>query len=112
MKKRSLAKAPSFVGLKSSSQTASLAKRANRSRGSRCELILFKELRRKGLKFRTHFTNLPGKPDIVFPQLRIAVFCDGDFWHGRQWATRSARLREGSNASYWVAKIEANMRRD
>jgi DNA mismatch endonuclease (patch repair protein) len=40
------------------------------------------------------------------------VFCDGDFWHGRHWATRRLRLTTGHNAAYWVAKIESNMRRD
>lgn len=55
---------------------------------------------------------LPGRPDIVFPSARVAVFCDGDFWHGRDLAQRLERLRGGHNAPYWVTKIEANVQRD
>jgi DNA mismatch endonuclease, patch repair protein len=55
---------------------------------------------------------LPGRPDIVFPTARVAVFCDGDFWHGRNWAERRRRLERGSNADYWVKKIAANRARD
>jgi G:T-mismatch repair DNA endonuclease (very short patch repair protein) len=54
----------------------------------------------------------PARPDIVFAGQRIAIFCDGDFWHGRQWVKRRRRLERGSNASYWVAKIRRNIERD
>ncbi len=57
-------------------------------------------------------SSLPGRPDIVISSARVVVFVDGDFWHGRDWAARLAKLRRGSNAAYWVAKIEANMQRD
>jgi DNA mismatch endonuclease (patch repair protein) len=43
---------------------------------------------------------------------KIAVACDADFWHGRDWRRRRPRLASGSNSAYWVAKIEANIRRD
>jgi len=49
---------------------------------------------------------------LVFPQQKIAVFCDGDFWHGRRWILRRAKLAKGHNANYWIAKIEANIARD
>jgi len=55
---------------------------------------------------------LPGKPDVVFPRARLAVFCDGDFWHGRDWESRLEKLQRGSNSTYWVAKIQANIERD
>ena len=55
---------------------------------------------------------LPGKPDIVFPREAVAVFCDGDFWHGRNWAQKKERMLTGSNSTYWIAKIEANIGRD
>jgi DNA mismatch endonuclease (patch repair protein) len=45
---------------------------------------------------------LPGKPDIVFYGARLAVFCDGDFWHGRNWPERKRKLSRGSNSEYWV----------
>lgn len=55
---------------------------------------------------------MPGKPDIVFHRARVAVFCDGDFWHGRRWRDRHEKLARGSNAPYWTAKISANVARD
>jgi len=71
-----------------------------------------KELQGLGLRFKKNVTTLLGTPDIVFPSHRVAVFCDGDFWHGRYWTTRRRRLSSGTNADYWIKKIEANRRRD
>jgi DNA mismatch endonuclease, patch repair protein len=56
--------------------------------------------------------SLPGCPDIVFQRVKLAVFCDGDFWHGRDWAQRKLKLSRGTNGRYWLAKIERNMARD
>jgi DNA mismatch endonuclease (patch repair protein) len=103
---------PSFVGLTPSSLSASRVGRGNRARDTKPELLLRKTLWKLGLRYRLHFRQLPGRPDLVVPGRRIAVFCDGDFWHGRNWADRKARLAVGSNASYWVAKIERNIERD
>jgi DNA mismatch endonuclease (patch repair protein) len=64
------------------------------------------------MRFRKNVSSLPGKPDIVFPAHKVAVFCDGDFWHGRNWRKDKARLSKGPNAPYWVAKIQANRDRD
>ena len=85
---------------------------ANRARNTKCESLLGGALRRLGLEFRRNVRSLPGKPDIVFPRERLAIFCDGDFWHGRHWHRRRARLAHGSNADYWIAKITANIARD
>ena len=49
---------------------------------------------------------------MVFIRARVAVFCDGDFWHGRFWNRRRSRLKSGHNASYWIAKLDANRKRD
>jgi DNA mismatch endonuclease (patch repair protein) len=49
---------------------------------------------------------------LVFSDKRVAVFCDGDFWHGRGWSKRRAKLLRGSNSSYWISKIEGNIARD
>jgi DNA mismatch endonuclease Vsr len=51
-----------------------------------------------------------GRPDFVFRRARVAVFCDSHFWHGYRWKTRQKELRR--NRSFWIAKIESNMRRD
>ncbi len=49
---------------------------------------------------------------MLFPGAKVAVFCDGDFWHGRDWTQLRAKLATGSNASYWLAKIAGNIARD
>src|SRR6266550_450081 len=116
LKKRSpnhsLKKVPSFVGLKPASPHSSRVKSRNRAVGTRAELLLRRALRRIGLGYRLHVASLPGRPDVVFPESRVAVFCDGDFWHGRHWTARRAKLKGGSNSRYWVAKIKYNILRD
>lgn len=105
-------KAPSFDGLRPNSVVSSRAKRSNRSRGTLDEVALRRELRRMGLRFRNNVRTLPGRPDILFSAERVAVFCDGDFWHGRNWNLLRRKLRQGWNAVYWLAKIRSNMQRD
>ena len=106
-------KAPSFKGLAPGSESASSAARgASRKRDTRCELKLRRALWHRGLRYRVDDASLPGRPDIVFPGARVAVFCDGDFWHGRDLAGRLKRLRKGHNPEYWAAKIQRNVERD
>lgn len=81
------------------------------------EVALQKALRRAGASFKSHVATLPGKPDIVFAKRRLAVFVDGDFWHGNQWAKRgfaSLEQQFGGSPSrkYWIGKIRHNMDRD
>ena len=52
---------------------------------------------------------MPGKPDIVFVNLKIAIFCDSEFWHGYNWEEKK---RLGTNREFWIHKIETNMERD
>jgi DNA mismatch endonuclease (patch repair protein) len=106
------AKAPQFKGLKPSSRVASLSKKKNPSTGTLPEVMLRRALSGLRARYRLHAADLPGKPDIVFRRAKVAVFVDGDFWHGRQWQHRKARLTVGSNSAYWVGKIGANRRRD
>lgn len=84
----------------------------NRSSDTAHECALRSLLFKRGLRFRKNVRALPGKPDIVFPSARVAVFCDGDFWHGRDWPRLARKLRAGNNAPYWMAKIKANRDRD
>src|SRR5437868_1114926 len=105
-------KTPSFNGLVPASLTSSLAKRQNKRRDTLHEVLLRRELWRSGLRFRKNVEALPGKPDIVFPSERLAIFCDGDFWHGRNWERLKKKLARGSNAAYWPAKIYSNIERD
>lgn len=104
--------APSFKGLTPSSAASSRAKRANRARDTSPELALRRALWGLGVRYRIHATDLPGRPDIVLRKARVAVFCDGDFWHGRGWRALRLALQRRANASYWIAKIKSNRLRD
>jgi DNA mismatch endonuclease (patch repair protein) len=101
----------SFSQRSSSSEAASRIKARVRKTDSRCERLLRSKLWGRGLRYRKNLASLPGCPDIVFQRARIAIFCDGDFWHGRDWNARRERLEGGSNGEYWIAKIERNIRR-
>jgi DNA mismatch endonuclease (patch repair protein) len=103
---------PRYDGFAPSSSVASRIKQRNRAKSTRAELLLRRRVWRRGLRYRLHHAGLPGKPDLVFARERVVVFCDGDFWHGRRWEERRAKLARGSNARYWVAKIERNRERD
>jgi DNA mismatch endonuclease (patch repair protein) len=105
-------KPPSYQGLQPASAAASRAKRANRRRDTEHELLLRRALWHIGLRYRKNFESLHGKPDIVFLRAHIAVFCDGDFWHGRDWTELRAKLERGTNSDYWIAKIASNIERD
>ena len=105
-------KTPSFDGFEPASPLSSQIKKANTNRGTSQELALQTELSKLGLRFKKNTAVLPGCPDIVFPQARLAVFCDGDFWHGRDWTVLRRKLGRGTNAAYWCAKISRNRKRD
>lgn len=64
------------------------------------------------MRYRLHVPDLPGRPDIVFPRQQLAVFCDGDFWHGRDLQRRLEKLSRGHNSAYWTTKIQRNVERD
>lgn len=102
-----------YRALKPASERASIAARgASKKSGTRCEVLLRKALWRLGLRYRLTPSSLPGKPDIVLPRHRVVIFCDGDFWHGRNLEQRLAKLRAGHNAAYWIAKVTQNVARD
>lgn len=106
-------RAPRYTGLMPASTKASAAARgASRKSNTKPEIALRRALWRAGLRFRRNVTGLPGEPDVVFKGARVIVFCDGNFWHGKDWETRKQKLLRGSNPSYWIAKIERNMQRD
>jgi DNA (cytosine-5)-methyltransferase 1 len=81
------------------------------------EVLLRKALWAKGLRYRISPEELPGKPDVVLPAHGLAVFIDGDLWHGNQWARRGLtsleeQFRETKSREYWLKKIRRNMERD
>jgi DNA mismatch endonuclease (patch repair protein) len=108
----SVSPVPSYAGFQPASEAASKAKRANRREDTADELLLRRAIWRLGLRYRKHVPELPGKPDFVFRQARVVVFCDGDSWHGRDWARLRRQLARRHNADYWIAKIARNRKRD
>lgn len=76
------------------------------------ELILRSALWKRGYRYRKNYKKLVGKPDIVLIKYKIAIFCDSEFWHGKDWDVLKARLDKGSNPQYWIKKITRNMERD
>ena len=87
-----------------------------RSRNTGPELSLRRALWRVGLRYRLD-PALPGRPDLVFRGAKVAVFVDGDFWHGNQWSLRGfdsieEYFRSFPNQAYWSRKISGNVRRD
>lgn len=74
------------------------------------EIALSKKLYEKGFRYRLNTKKLPGSPDIAILKYHIAVFVDGEFWHGFDWENRKPKLQR--NREYWIEKIEENMARD
>jgi DNA mismatch endonuclease (patch repair protein) len=102
-----------YAGLAPASPRATAAARgASRKRDTRPEIALRRAVFARGLRYRCAADDLPGRPDIVFRRAGVVVFSDGDFWHGRDLATRLVKLEGGHNAPYWVAKIQGNVARD
>lgn len=82
----------------------------NRSKDTSPELLLRKELWRRGLRYRKNCSLVIGKPDIVFLRKQIAVFVDGRMWHGYDWENQKEEFK--TNREFWLPKIERNMERD
>ena len=81
-----------------------------KSKNSKIEQMLRRELWNRGLRYQKNVSGIIGKPDIVFKGKRIAVFCDSEFWHGFNWEERKKDFK--SNQDFWITKIERNIQRD
>lgn len=79
-------------------------------KGSKTESTLAKALWHKGYRYRLNYKKLPGSPDIAITKHKIAIFVDGEFWHGKDWEERKQKLKR--NRDYWIEKIEENITRD
>lgn len=91
-------------------ETRSAVMRRVKGRDTTPEMIVRRALTKLGARYRLHRKDLPGKPDIVLPGRRLALFVHGCFWHGHDCA-RGARVPK-QNRDYWVAKVERNRARD
>lgn len=83
-----------------------------RSKDTKIEIILRKALWTKGYRYRKNYNKLPGKPDIALTKYKIAIFCDSEFFHGKDWEILKPRLQKGDNGEFWVDKISKNITRD
>lgn len=83
---------------------------ANKSTGTKIEIALAKQLFARGLRYRKNDKTVFGKPDLTFKKRKLAIFIDGEFWHGKDWET--TKHDHKSNQAFWFAKIERNMARD
>lgn len=81
-----------------------------RSKDTTLEFKVRSLIHRLGYRFRLHQAELPGKPDLVFPSRKKAIFVHGCFWHGHDCA-RGSRIPK-TNVDYWVRKIRRNTDRD
>jgi DNA mismatch endonuclease (patch repair protein) len=72
--------------------------------------MLRKALWHEGIRYRKNLKTLPGSPDIAITKYKIAIFCDGEFWHGKNWEKKKEVFK--TNRDYWVSKIDRNIMRD
>jgi DNA mismatch endonuclease Vsr len=83
---------------------------AIKSAGAGIEIILARALWKSGHRYRKNCKNIAGKPDIVLKKYKLAVFCDSEFWHGKNFKETTKRI--STNKKYWHKKIERNIARD
>ncbi len=83
-----------------------------KAKDSKIECKLRKELWHKGYRYRKNYKKLPGKPDIVLPKYKIAIFCDSEFFHGKDFEELKVQLNKSVNSDFWIDKIQKNKNRD
>ena len=81
-----------------------------RGKNTKPELLFRKALWRKNVRYRLNSKRLPGRPDVSIMKYKLAVFIDGEYWHGYNWDERKDKLK--TNKGFWIPKIERNMQRD
>ncbi len=82
------------------------------SKDTKIEVILRNALWHEGIRYRKNYTKIPGKPDIAITKYKIAVFCDSEFFHGKDWDQLKPRLEKSNNSEFWIKKISRNRERD
>ena len=83
-----------------------------KSKDTSIELVLRKALWNRGIRYRKNYKGLPGTPDIVLTKYKIAIFCDSEFFHGKDWEVLRPKLETGKNPDFWINKIGRNRERD
>lgn len=82
------------------------------SKDTSIEVLLRQALWKNGIRYRKNYRELPGKPDIAITKYKIAIFCDGEFFHGKDWDVLKPKLENSNNGKYWISKISRNRERD
>lgn len=98
------------MGDKLTKEQRTACMKANKANGTKPETVLRNALTASGIRYRKNDKTIYGKPDISFKTVKLAVFVDGEFWHGKDWETRKHDHK--TNAEFWIKKIERNMQRD
>jgi len=83
-----------------------------KSKDTSIELLLRKALWNDGIRYRKNYKGLPGTPDIVLTKYKIVIFCDSEFFHGKDWEVLRPKLEMGKNSEFWINKIGRNRERD
>ena len=83
-----------------------------KAKDTKIEIILRKALWKKGYRYRKNYNKLLGKTDIVLPKYNIVIFCDGEFFHGKDWELLKNKLKKSNNGEFWIKKISRNRERD
>ena len=83
-----------------------------RAKDTKIEIVLRKALWKKGYRYRKNYKKLPGNPDIALTKYKIAIFCDGEFFHGKDWEVLKPKLEKSNNSEFWISKISRNRERD
>lgn len=103
-------KEPRFHGETTEKSSRTMSK--IRGKDTSIEIKLRKALWAKGYRYRKNYKLLPGAPDIAITKYKIAIFCDSEFFHGKDWDVLRTKLENGKNPDYWIPKIKRNMERD
>ncbi|WP_044916006.1 very short patch repair endonuclease [Oribacterium sp. FC2011] len=82
------------------------------SKDTKIDVILRNALWHEGIRYRKNYTKIPGKPDIAITKYKIAVFCDSEFFHWKDWNQLKPRLEKSNNSDFWIKKISRNRERD
>lgn len=83
-----------------------------KNKDTKIEIVLRKALWHKGYRYRKNVQGLPGKPDIVMSKYKLVIFCDSEFFHGKDWEVLKPQLEKGNNSEFWINKISKNMEHD
>lgn len=83
-----------------------------KGKDTRIEVSFRRALWENGIRYRKNYKQLPGSPDIVLTKYKIAIFCDSEFFHGKDWPELQRKLAKGKNGDYWLKKIARNIERD